>query len=126
MYCSCGGRSSALGIGLFCKRCQFSTSLNDTVTNFGRKALLVVDDDAPAKVELLVLDLDQTTRLKEGQGVVGVRDNLAEVGSKRVKLLAELVVLRYALFIGYNDSCAVLLLLLELYVGMSIDLTSGD
>lgn len=48
-------------------------------TYFRWKAFLIVDDDAPSEVEVLIFDFDQSTGLKEGKAVCWVSDNISEV-----------------------------------------------
>ena len=84
-------------------------------TNLGRQSLLVVDNDTPAKVELLVLDLHETSRLEEWKAVVGVGHDLPEISRHLVKLLTILVVTRDELLVGDSDRSLLCFLLLKFY-----------
>jgi len=62
-------------------------------TDFGRKALLVIDDHSPAEIEFLVLDLDESSGLKERQRVRRMGHDFPEISRHLVELLPILVVL---------------------------------
>jgi hypothetical protein len=67
------------------------------------ESLLVVDDDSPAKVEVVVLDADESARLEEGESVGGMVENVTEILLEDIELLSELVVVGDALLVLDHD-----------------------
>lgn len=80
-------------------------------TNLWRHPFLVVDNNTPSKVKLLVFDLDEAPRAHEGKGVGRVCHNLSEIGIHPVELLSIFVVLSNHIFIR-DDNCILCFLLL--------------
>ena len=75
-------------------------------------SLLVIDDDAPTKVEFLVFHLEQPARLQERKAVVGVSDDIPEVSRHLVQLPSVLPIVSNRLLIG-NHNCLLLFLFLS-------------
>lgn len=71
--------------------------------HLGSEALLVVDDAAPSKVEIIVLDADETTGLEEGKSVGGVVENVAKILVEDVELLTKLVVVGNVVLVLDDD-----------------------
>jgi hypothetical protein len=72
-------------------------------THLRSDPLLVVNDDTPREVHLIVLNPDETTGLKERQSVSRVVENVAKVLVEEVELLTELVVVGDVVFVGDDD-----------------------
>lgn len=75
----------------------------DGKAHLGSETLLVVDDAAPSKVEVIVLDANETTGLEEGKSVGRVVKNVAKVLVEDVELLTKLVVIGNVVLI-LNDN----------------------
>lgn len=77
--------------------------------------LLKVDDAAPPKVILLVLDPDKAAWLQERESVGGVVEDVAQVFVLDLELLTDLVVFPNVVFVRNLDLRLGLLQLSELY-----------
>jgi hypothetical protein len=92
------------------------TGIEKTVQgHLWRQSLLVVDNNTPSKIEILVLDLDKPPGLEEGQTVIWMCDDFPEVGGHLIQLLTVLVVLGDKLLIGNNYRRLFGLFLTQLY-----------
>lgn len=68
-------------------------------TNLGSQSLLIVDNATPPKVQVIVLDSHESSRLKEGQRVGGMIQHVSKILDQDVELLSEIVVVRNGLLI---------------------------
>jgi hypothetical protein len=54
---------------------------------------LTINDNAPAKIEILMLDLDEPTKLQEWQTIAWMVNHLAKIGGHLIQLLPILIIL---------------------------------
>jgi hypothetical protein len=54
---------------------------------------LTINDNAPSKIEILMLDLDEPTKLQEWQTIAWMVNNLAKIGRHLIQLLPILIIL---------------------------------
>ena len=62
-------------------------------------SLLIIDDDAPSEIEILMFDFNKTTRLQERQAIAGMSNYVFEVRVHLVELLSIFVILRHKLLV---------------------------
>lgn len=54
---------------------------------------MTINDNAPAKIEILMLDLDEPTKLQEWQTIAWMVNHLAKIGGHLIQLLPILIIL---------------------------------
>lgn len=68
--------------------CEISSREQIGVTHFRTQSFLVIDDAAPSEIKIVVLDANESTRLKERKRVSGVIQHVTEILDENIELLS--------------------------------------